>query len=118
MKIVTIRVPVYMRPGERQMHEVPVNRVAPSGLLAITTIRHKVYDVTHVPTGLRVPAPAPSAYGRGSGYTSGGFDKLSDAKAFMLALDAAQILPDRAPDKAEIRVIRDWVEAYTVEASA
>lgn len=111
MSTITIHIPE--RQGNkigRRAIEVPSRDVSASGLLAITTERHKVYDVTHVPTGLRVPAPyVPSWQGREN------FRTKTDARRFMVALEAAGF--DFTPSEAklmDLAGIRAWIIRYDV----
>lgn len=89
---------------ERCEVTIPARDVSPSGHLAITVERHKVYDVTHLPTGYRVPSE-----NRG---LQGGFRTKTQARAAMLALDGSGVeLEFTADDVALIRAVRDFVRA-------
>lgn len=113
--------PGYDAETRRYPLEVPTRDVSPSGLLCITRERHRVVDVTHVPTGLRVPmiGTDPSEEDRAAGKTwqrvtlgdaesdPGAFRTVTAARAAMLALDGAGV--DLTPDDTASEQTREMV---------
>lgn len=90
--------------------EVQPRDLAPSGNLAITANRHRVYDVTHVPTGFRVPMMAHGVDLGDAPGVRGAFRTKTSARRVMLLLDAALDLSTDNPREAA-NAIRAWLEA-------
>lgn len=93
--------------------ELPRTRLSKSGNLAVTNNRHRVFDITHVPTGYRLPAW--SGY-RGVGdapHDASAFATVGSAKRFMDALDASGIdLSPGDPTHINAAAIRQWIDGY------
>lgn len=76
--------------------------------------------VFHVPTdgspGVAVPAWSPATHARMPGLlnpSTSRFAKLADAKAFMLALSEACVLPvDRAAEREDVQRLADWLKVF------
>jgi len=110
----------------RATYEATPLYMSASGAFAVLGERHRVFDVYHVATGLRVPSYARDASGNrwvmpgvDARSASGGFRTKTAARRFMEAVEATGLIPpDRMPTSDELRPLQAWMIQHAREATA